>query len=89
VTGHLLGDFQLAAVLEVLGDAGGAEGVVAEFGENGRSCRWRASSYVSCLSRPRSRLLTVSRWRGGVSRAEGIFVPRHGIRTDRGECRLQ
>ena len=34
VVGHLLGDLELAAVLEVFGDAGGAKGVVADPGED-------------------------------------------------------
>ena len=32
MTGHVLGDLQLATVLEVSGDAGGAEAVGADFG---------------------------------------------------------
>ena len=34
VAGHLLGDFQPSAVLQVGGDAGGPEGVAAHFGFN-------------------------------------------------------
>ena len=37
MAGHLLGDFELAAVLEVGSDAGGAEGVVADFRRNAGS----------------------------------------------------
>jgi hypothetical protein len=32
VAGHLLGDFQLPAVLEIRGNSGGAEDVGADFG---------------------------------------------------------
>jgi len=36
--GHLLGDFEMAAVLEVGGDAGGAEGVTTDLGLDAGLC---------------------------------------------------
>jgi hypothetical protein len=51
MVGHLLRDFELAAVAQVFGDAGGAEGVIADPGQDAGAAGAPAAPSLPCRSR--------------------------------------